>query len=429
MQFYKQIKQTKLLANLGNIINIAKLSKTSKTQNLASKLNQESVWPIAWVSFFWSTASLMVLAILPVFLTEELHLNYKGIGLLEGVAIAAAFSAKVITGIASDYWRRRKLLIIIGSLMTAITKPMFALATSWVLMFVSRFVDRLGKGIRSAPADALVANISCKDTVNYNFGIRQALYALGTVCGSTIAMIVTMQHGTNYRLIFFAATIPALAALTLLFFTVTEPKVIVHNSNWQWKFTDIFQLQKLYWFILLMTTVLMMARFSEVFMLLQAKQVGWSISLLPIVIITVDLFHAGSAFANKKLVDKLGDTNLLIMGFLLLIGADILFAFSNNWPLIIVGIIFNGLHLGLTQGILRAMIAKICLQHLVGTAFSLFYLVSGFGVLCGNYLAGSLADTYGLSAAFIGGMCATIVAMAIFICCHYRVKATSPVTI
>lgn len=395
------------------------MSHTTNTVNLPK--NHNSIWPIAWVSFFWSTASLMVLSVLPVFLSEELKISNKGIGMLEGIAVATAFAAKVFAGAASDYLRRRKPLIIIGSLMSVLTKPLFAISTCWVTIFCSRFLDRLGKGIRSAPTDALIANISDQRTANNNFGIRQALYALGTVLGSVIAMLLMLYYSNadatiNFRLIFFFATVPALIALLILCLWVIEPKSAskAMKSSRKWQLSDLLQLPKIFWLILLITGVLMVARFSEMFMILRARELGWTTQYLPLLIITIDLFHAGAAFANKRLVEKNGEHNLLIIGFILLIIANIMFAISNNLATIIIGIVLSGLHLGLTQGILRAMIAKVCSQHLVGTAFSLFYLISGFGVLCGNMLAGSLADTYGLSAAFVGGMLVTLVAMLLF---------------
>lgn len=354
----------------------------------------------------------MMAAILPLFLSETLKLSHTNIGIVEGVAIAMAFVAKVFSGVISDYFKKRKPLIMLGSLISFLVKPVFAVANSWSVVFFARFTDRLFKGIRSAPTDALIADLSNTKDMHNNYGFRQSMYALGAAFGSIIVMILLHCMGEQYRFIFWLSSIPAFLAIVILLFFVKEKNRSENLTiKYKWKFTDIKKLPDMYWKLLLMVAFLMLARFSEAFMTLKARDTGWAIALIPLMIITIEIFHSGFAYLNKYFVKTIGKDGMLFAGFILLILADIMFASANSYKLIIIGVILNGMHLGITQGCLRALIAKYSPESLYGTAFSIFYLVSGVSVFIGNYMAGNLSDAFGLSYAFIGGLIATVFAL------------------
>lgn len=394
-----------------------------------------TVWSISWVTFFWTTSSVMVVSILPVYLSEELKISNTGIGLLDGIAIAAAFIAKVYAGIFSDLSNKRKPFLITGSIFTLLTKPLFALASSWALIFSTKFIDRLGKGLRSAPTDALIADVTERKSLSNAFGIRQALHALGGIAGAVSAMLLlsSSYFSFSYKEIFFIASIPATIALFIIVYIIKEPKPInkIKRKKLSYNLKDIKNLPNAYWFILVITGLLMLARFSEAFMVLKAKSLGWELKYLPFMVVVIEFFHMIFAFLNKKLTEKYGKVDVLLFGLVLLILADFVFVIANSSSFIIFGIIFSGMHMGVTQGILRSMVAHCCSRDLFGTAFAMFYLVCGFSVLIGNYMAGYLSDKYNLSAAFVGGMLATSLSFIFLFIVKFKLKQNFiiPVTV
>lgn len=390
------------------------------------------IWPICIVSFCWSTASMMVTSVLPVYLTEQLHVGYLKIGYLEGIVVFCAFITKVFSGILSDYLHKRHLLILIGSIFGIITKPMLAIANTYSLVFLSRLIDRFGKGIRSAPTDALIADLNSKK-LNYAFGLRQAIYVLGAVFGAILSILIMFLVESKYDIIFYIATIPATLAVIILYLFVKDninrsdinlnPNNLSINNKLvtkQFKFNimDLKKLPKYYWFILIITFFLMVARFSESFLALKVKQFGWPIFWLPLIIIISDLSHALFAFFTRRSRTKIASEKLLILGLIILIIANINWYLANSNLMLIIAIILTGMHLGLTQGILKTLIAMSSLHinpNINGTAFSLFYLVSGCGVFIGNLIAGLLAETFWLSAIFIGGAVASSIALMLLL--------------
>lgn len=358
------------------------------------------------MSFLWSTSSLMIFSLLPSFLTDELGATKTKLGIIEGVAIATSFASKVFAGVSSDYFRTRKPLIWIGTVGSAIIKPLFAVAGNVSMVFTARFIDRLAKGVRSAPTDALIADLSPVHNRGASYGMRQGLYTLGSVFGAFLATMCMMLTNNNYRFTFLMSTVPAALALLILAFVV-KPPVDVHEVKQEdqpkWKLSDIKMLPSLYWKMLLVATVLMLARFSEAFLTLRVKDVGWPIALLPVMIIVMDLVHAGVAYPLGRLADKTNRRQMLLYGLMVLVVTNGILVFSAHWTHALVGILLVGLHMGMTQGLLKALVSEATPVHLRGTGFALFYLTSGIAVLCGNTIAGRLSDVYGTQGAFIGG--------------------------
>jgi MFS family permease len=370
--------------------------------------NNRSLWGVAWMCFFWSTSSLMVFSLLPAFLMEVLGASHTKLGLLEGVAIFLAFASKVFSGILSDILKNRLSLIALGSFFSILVKLMFAAAASFSWIFVARSIDRLSKGIRSSPTDALIADLSPLSFRGTSYGLRQTLYTLGAVFGAALSTILMYTTEGNYRLIFYMSTIPAALALFILLFFIKQPKDTflseAKKTSLDWNIKDIRHLPKPFWQILGIATLLMLARFSEAFLTLRSKSVGWPVELLPMMIVLMDLVHAGTAFPLGKLADKKNRHKILLVGLLTLVVTNIILALSTSLVGVIIGIILVGVHMGSTQGLIAMLISETIPSHLRGTAFALFYLTSGVAVLIGNYIAGHLADNYGISFTFLGGM-------------------------
>ena len=363
---------------------------------------------VAWMSFFWSVSSLMVFSILPAFLVDELKMGHADIGFVEGLAISSSFLSKFFSGYLSDVFKQRKPLIMVGTLLSALTKPLFALCNSAGLMLGLRFTDRLSKGIRSAPTDALIADLSSSNLYATNFGMRQSLYTFGDVIGALLAMIIMLISHNNYRLVFALSFIPASFAIVILWFLIkphphTHPRT---NSRFQFKemrFTDLARFSSIFWWLMAALFFLMLSRFSEAFLTFKAKDVGWAVALLPALYIVTNLVHALIAWPAGKYADRFSRTQVLIFGLFVMVAAQIMLSWVSSVAGVLGGVILLGLHLGITQGLLKAIIAQATPPELRGLAFSLFFVMSGFALFLGNSIAGSLSENFGLYATFLAG--------------------------
>lgn len=373
---------------------------------------KKGLWGISWMSFFWSASSLMIFALLPTFLTEELGASHTKLGVIEGVAIFLAFLSKFLAGVLSDIFRARRPLIAIGSFFSIIVKLIFAAASSVNWVFMARSIDRLSKGIRSSPTDALIADLSPKAERGKSFGLRQSMYTLGAVTGSFLAALCMYLSHNNYRFTFLLSVIPATIALVILFAVVKQPPI--HNEvkpkNSSWHVKDIKFLPTTFWKLLFVSFILMLARFSEAFITLRAKSVGWMIALLPFLLVAMELVHSGAAYPMGKLSDRYAKKSLLLKGIMVLMLTNLIFIQFNSIEGVLVASMLAGLHMGMTQGLLSTLVAESTPAELRGTAFAIYYLSSGTAVLIGNSLAGHLSDTFGTTGPFIGGLIFTSLA-------------------
>ncbi len=381
-----------------------------------------ALWAIGWMSFFWSAGTIMVLSLLPTFLTEVLHASHTKVGILEGVAIAMMFASKIVSGVLSDVFRTRKPMIAVGSFFTILVKFMFAAATSFNLVFFAKCLDRLSKGIRSSPTDALIADLSTKKSEGRSFGIRQTLYPLGVVFGSVLATVLMIATNDNYRMVFLLATIPGIIALSILVLFIRQPKIQheIPKRALSWNIKDIKFLSYRFWLLLGVTSILMLARFSEAFLNLRAKSVGWQIAMLPLLFVAYELVHALVAYPMGKLADKVNRKKLLLVGMsVLIVGNLILIGAVTCWG-ILLGMMVVGLHMGMTQGLLSAIIAEEAPADLRGTAFALYYFCVGGSAMIGNVIAGHLADIFGIVGSFYGGaVFTTFAVIALFFVIRY----------
>lgn len=391
---------------------------TQKHQGADTPLNTRPLWAVGWMHFFWSVGTIMVAGLLPTFLTEVLHASHTKVGILEGVALATMFASKIVSGVLSDIFKTRKPMIAVGSSLTILVKFLFAAATSFNMVFFAKCVDRLSKGIRASPSDALIADLSTNQTHGKSYGIRQTLYPLGVVVGSLLATGLMMLTNNNYRTVFLLAAIPGMIALLILLAFIRQPK-IRHETTKRalpWNLKDIKFLSYRFWLLLGVITILMLARFSEMFLNLQAKSVGWEIAMLPLLFVAYELVHAAVAYPMGRLADKVNRQKLLLVGMGILVLADFILINATSWRGTLVGIMTVGLHMGMTQGLLSAMIAEEAPADLRGTAFALYYFCVGGSVMVGNIIAGHLSDTFGIQGCFYGGAVFTILAALALFC-------------
>ena len=361
------------------------------------------VWALGFVSLFMDISSEMVHSLLPVFFVSVIGLSYTAVGLIEGIAQAIALITKMFSGALSDILRRRKLLAVIGYGLAAVTKPVFALASTATLVVSARFADRLGKGIRGAPRDALIADITPEAVRGASYGLRQSLDSIGAFVGPLIAIGLMALLANDIRGVFWFALIPAAISVLILIFFVHEPKRddAGGEAKAPIRARDIRQLGGAYWVTVAISAVLMLAGFSEAFLVLRAQDLGLSLALIPLVFIFMNVVYALAAYPAGVLSDRFGRSGLIAAGFVVIIVADIVLAFASGIWVVMLGVMLWGLYLGLTQGVLSAMVADSAPERLRGTAFGMFNLVSGIALLLASAIAGWLWDRYGAPAPFI----------------------------
>jgi MFS family permease len=381
----------------------------------ASRLRDipRSIWVLGFVSMSMDISSEMIHALLPIYLVTVLGTSALTVGFIEGIAEAAAMITKIFSGAVSDWLGRRKALVAFGYGLAAFSKPIFPLATTVGWLVAARFIDRVGKGIRGAPRDALIADLSPEHLRGASFGLRQSLDTIGAFMGPLAAIGLMVLTANNFSVVFWIAVIPAFLAFALVIFGVEEPARQDDGAprpRLHW--SDSRRLSTAFWSVVAVATVLTLARFSEAFLVLRAQNVGLPIALVPIVMVVMSVVYALAAYPAGALSDSLGRNGVLALGIVFLIIADVVLAFGATVPLMILGVVFWGLHMGFTQGLLAAMVADTAPEELRGTAFGVFNFASGIAMLVASVVAGVLWDTHGPTATFAMGAIFTTVALA-----------------
>ncbi|MGR9051289.1 MAG: MFS transporter [Gammaproteobacteria bacterium] len=364
-----------------------------------------TVKALAWVSLFMDLSSELIHSLLPVFMVSGLGAGALTVGLIEGAAEATALLVKIFSGVVSDFFARRKPLILIGYGLAALTKPLFPLASSVDTVFYARLLDRVGKGIRGAPRDALIADVAPADIRGACFGYRQSMDTVGAFLGPLLAIVLLLATGDGMKTVLWAAVLPAAIAVLLIIRGVEEPAVHVSSRDRR-KLFDRHALRSFshrYWSVVGFGAVFTLARFSEAFLVLRADQLGLPMAWIPSVMVVMSLAYALSAYPAGILSDKLNKTALLAVGLVLLLVADVLLAQASSLSVLMLGIVFWGLHMGFSQGILAALVAETTPPAMKGTAFGLFNFVSGIFIFAASALAGTLWQFYGAETTFYCG--------------------------
>ncbi len=365
----------------------------------------KGIWALGLVSLLMDVSSELIHSLLPVFMVTSLGLSMVTVGLIEGAAEATALIIKVFSGALSDYWGKRKPLAVLGYGLGAASKPLFALATSAGWIITARLADRVGKGIRGAPRDALVADIAPPELRGAAFGLRQALDTVGAFLGPMLAVAFMLLWQDDFRTVFWIATLPAIFCVALLIWGVQEPEKprAAKRSN-PISRANLTRLSPAYWWVVAIGAVFTLARFSEAFLVLRANQGGLALAWTPLVLIGMNIVYAACAYPFGKLADRLSHTGLLGWGLLLLIAADALLAYSNSGVVFWAGVALWGLHMAMTQGLLATMVADVAPADLRGTAYGFFNLLSGLAMLVASGLAGWLWQSSGASTTFVAGI-------------------------
>ncbi len=362
------------------------------------------IWALGMVSLLMDISSEMIHSLLPMFMVGTLGASALMVGLIEGIAESTALIVKIFSGALSDYLGKRKGLAVIGYAMGALSKPLFALAGTAGLVLGARFIDRIGKGVRGAPRDALIADIAPPEVRGASFGLRQSLDTVGAFLGPLIAVGLMLLWQDDFRAVFWVAVIPGLLSVMVLVFGVREPErePATHRSN-PISRRNLALLGGDYWWVVLLGAAFTLARFSEAFLVLRAQQAGIAIALVPLVMVAMNVVYAASAYPFGALSDRVSHKKLLAAGLLVLIAADLLLAIDRHWWTVMAGVMLWGVHMGMTQGLLATMVADAAPAELRGTAFGFFNLISGIAMLAASVLAGLLWDTLGAAYTFHAG--------------------------
>ncbi len=391
-----------------------------------------TIWALGFVSLLMDISSEMIHSLLPVFMVTVLGTSMVAVGLIEGFAEATALIVKVFSGVLSDFWGKRKPLALLGYGLGAASKPLFAIATSSGMVLGARLIDRVGKGIRGAPRDALVADLAPPGMRGAAFGLRQSLDTVGAFAGPLIAMGLMLLWANDFRAVFWVAIIPGVLAVAMLLFGVQEPErasgtAPAHHLNPVSR-ANLRRLSPAYWRVVVIGGMFTLARFSEAFLVLRALQAGLPVAYTPLVLVGMNIIFAAGAYPFGKLADSLPHGRLLVWGLLVLILADAVLAGADRTAspglAVAAGIGLWGIHMAMTQGLLATMVAETAPADLRGTAFGFFNLLSGLALLAASVLAGVLWDQFGASTTFAAGLAFCVAALALL--GYWRKPASLP---
>jgi MFS family permease len=381
------------------------------------------VWMLGFVSLLMDTSSELIHALLPLYMVGALGASVLVVGIIEGVAEAIALIVKVFSGYWSDVFRRRKPAVLLGYGLAAVSKLAFPLAPSLGFVVAGRFADRVGKGIRGAPRDALVADLTPASVRGAAFGLRQALDSVGAVAGPLLAVVLIGYFAGNFRAAFWVAVVPAFLCVALLVFGVQEKDEPAHPPPTAKRVTwrDVRRLDQRFYLVTAIASVLTLARFSEAFLVLRGQDVGMGTTGAPWVMVAMSLVYAALAFPAGRLADRGHATSLLSAGLAALVASDVVLGLAAGAAGAIAGASLWGLHMALTQGLLAALVAATAPPDLRGSAFGVYNLASGVALLIASALAGYLWQSVGPAATFFTGAAITVVAWVWLSACAPRV--------
>jgi MFS family permease len=368
---------------------------------------------LGFVSMLMDISSEMIHSLLPMFMVGVLGASALTVGVVEGLGESIALIVKVFSGAFSDYLGKRKGLALFGYALGALTKPLFAIAGGVGAVLAARLLDRVGKGIRGAPRDALVADISPPHLRGAAFGLRQSLDTVGAFLGPLVAVGLMLLWANDFRRVFWVAMIPGLLAVAVLLFGVREPDDHVDGPRTNpIRRESLKRLSPSFWWVVGIGAVFTLARFSEAFLVLRAQQSGIPVAWVPMVMVAMNGVYAASAYPFGKLSDRMSHSQLLAAGLVVLIGADIVLGFSGHWIAVLGGVALWGIHMGVSQGLLATLVADTAPADLRGTAFGLFNLLSGLAMLLASVIAGLVWERYGAAATFHVGAVFCALALA-----------------
>jgi MFS family permease len=370
------------------------------------------VWVLGGVSLLMDVSSEMIHSLLPLFMVTSLGVGAFTVGMMEGLAESTALIVRIFSGVLSDYLGKRKVLAVLGYALGALTKPLFAIAPTAGVVLTARLLDRIGKGVRGAPRDVLVADLTPPQLRGAAFGLRQSLDTVGAFVGPLLATGLMLLWSDDFRAVFWVAVIPGAMAVALLQLGLREPKR--HQDGRRTNPIRGESLRRLgapYWWVVCVGAVFTLARFSEAFLVLRARQGGIPLALVPLVMVAMNVIYAQTAYPFGKLSDRVSHTALLALGLVVLVAADLVLAMDGGWGVVLAGVALWGVHMGITQGLLATMVADSAPADLRGTAYGFFHLTSGISMLVASAVAGLLWDRVGAAATFHAGAAFCVIAL------------------
>lgn len=373
-----------------------------------------AIWTLGFVSMLMDISSELIHALVPIFMVTTLGLSALTVGIVEGIAEATASITKVFSGALSDWIGKRKPLVVLGYGLAAFTKPLFPLASSAWLIITARFLDRVGKGIRGAPRDALISDIAPPSMRGAAFGLRQALDTVGAFVGPLAAIGLMLLFADDIRTVLWFAVVPAFLAFFLITVAIREPKRASADRPKKFPISrsELAKLGQAYWLIVAVGAVLTLARFSEAFLILRAQNIGMALAWIPMVLVVMSVVYSAAAYPAGILSDRFERRRVLLVGVVFLIAADLVLAKVGSVSGILLGTSLWGLHMGFTQGLLATLVADTSPVPLRGTAFGVFNLVCGVMVLFASAVAGLFWELWGPETTFIAGAAITACAFA-----------------
>lgn len=362
------------------------------------------VWVLGFVSMLMDISSEMVHCLLPLFMTTVLGASALTIGVIEGLAESTALIVKIFSGALSDYLGKRKSLALVGYALSAATKPIFAIASGVGIVFSARLVDRIGKGIRGAPRDALVAEMTPPHIRGAAFGLRQSLDTVGAFVGPLLAVGLMWLWADNFRAVFWVAVIPGVMAVLLLGFGIQEPARPVQEKKLNPITRDnLKKLSASYWWVVGVGALFTLARFSEAFLVLRAQQTGMAMAWIPLIMVAMNLIYAATAYPFGKVSDRMSPLKIMVASLFVLMTANLLMASSRHWSVLIPGVALWGIHMGMSQGLMAKLVADTAPTMMLGTAYGIFNLVCGLSMLMASVIAGLVWDLLGAEFTFYYG--------------------------
>ncbi|MTH33076.1 MFS transporter [Paracoccus limosus] len=370
-----------------------------------------TVWMLGFVSLLMDVSSEMINALLPLYLAGGLGASALAIGFIEGLSVAIATVTKFLSGVISDISRRAKPLAVLGYGLGALSRLIFPWAASLDQIVLAKALDRVGKGIRGTPRDAIVAAVSPPEIRGASFGLRKSLDTVGGFVGPLVAVGAMILMAGDIRSVFWIAVLPALLCMIVLVFCVHEPEGLRPARRGGFRLRDALRLNRAVWVVIGLASVIMLARFSEAFVLLKALEAGFTPAWVPLALVIMHAAYGLTAYPVGRLSDRIGGSGLLLCSLGFLIAAHLTLAHAGAIWVYVLGTVLWGLHMGFSQGLLGAMIAAATPDHLKGSAFGTFNLVTGLVVLIGNTLAGWLWQGLGSAAPFLAGAALSVLAM------------------
>src|SRR5688572_17643326 len=370
-----------------------------------------AVWALGAVSLLMDLSSELVHSLLPIFMVPVLGASMLAVGVVEGIAEATASIVKLFSGALSDRLGRRKPIVVLGYALAALSKPLFPLAGSVPLVLAARFMDRIGKGIRGAPRDALIADVTPEGVRGAAYGLRQALDTVGGVLGPLAAIGLMLLLASDVRSVLWWAVVPAVLSVAVLVIFVNEPQRSASPPK-RFSFKSFNELGGRTWAVVTLGGVFTLARFSEAFLVLRAQDLGVALAMVPIVLVVMNLAYTATAYPAGMAADRGYRNSLLVSGLLALILSDVLIASTSSLGAFFSAVLLWGVHMGLTQGLLSTLVADAAPERLRGTAFGMFHLVSGVALLAASLIAGALWDGFGAAWTFYAGAAFTAVALS-----------------